>query len=162
MKMFTKNRLVFISIVISLVITCTSCKTESIQVHIFENLAECEAITLDAFTSVQITRADVPDGDQYLKGLTYTDFFACSYSSNELSFDLFAYAFPSQDVAKEYYQNVTGKENGGTATFSDVSGMTYYRRIAIMDNMAYSVYTTPADAETVIALLNEAFSVRIV
>lgn len=162
MKIFSKKRLIVILMIISLLVAYPSCRSQNVEVHMFADLVECKAMASTSSNNSHIAIFDSPDEDKYLDKLPYTDFFAFSYASEELQFELFAYEFANQGDAKQYYKNVTGKDYQGTITFSDVEGMIYYRRIVVKDNMAFTVYAEPSEAKNVIKFINERFSIKVV
>lgn len=139
-----------------------SCGPKDVEVYIFSDLSECHTIEIEKPNGVQVTSYDSPAGDQYIKELIYNDYYAFNYSSDEAQFDLFAYEFPDQATAQEYFKNATGTDTTKAVTFSDSQGLTTYRRVVISNNLAYSVLAKASDADAAIEIINQLFSEKIV
>jgi len=73
--------------------------------------------------------------------------------------EIFAYEFENWQNANEYFENVTGRHNENRMTFSDVSGMSEFRRVVLYDNKSYLVCSGVKDREKVIEILNSIFSI---
>ena len=157
-----KKQMLIMLISLSILIILSSCGAKKLEVNMFADLSECYAIELLETSDVQITLYDSPIEDEYIGNLEYANYYACHYLSSEVQFDLFAYEFYDQETAKQYFKNVTGKEDDRTVTYSDLEGFSSYRRIVISDNSVYSVYTAASDAEAVIEIINQIFSRKIV
>ena len=156
-----RNKHIVICITLFFLFSLCSCKNFELDVHIFSNIQECQSIEKVQDKSAVVTRYDSPIRDEYLKDLQFEDFYGCKYDSNDLKFELFAYAFPSNDVAMSYFENVTGKTNDPNPTFSSSSGMVSYIRVVVNENMAYTVNCKKEYEEKVIEFLNGCFSVDI-
>ena len=154
--------LLIVLITLSLMIAFCSCGPKDVEVYIFSDLSECRTIEIEKPNGVQVTSYDSPAGDQYIKELIYNDYYACNYSSAEVQFDLFAYEFPDQATAQEYFKNATGQDTTKTVTYLDSQGVTTYRRVVISNNLAYSVLAKASDADATIEIINQLFSEKIV
>ena len=161
MKISLKTLLIVL-ITLSLMNALCSCGPSNLEIHIFSALSECRAIKSEKLEGVQVTSYDSPAGDQYIKELIYNDYYACNYSSAEVQFDLFAYEFPDQATAQEYFKNATGQDTTKTVTYLDSQGVTTYRRVVIRNNLAYSVLAKASDADAAIEIINQFFSEKIV
>ena len=128
----------------------------------FSDLSECSAIEAENAEGVEITVYDSPDKDKYIKDLAYTNFYACTYSSAELQFHLFAYEFSDQATAQAYFANATGQDATRTPFYLDWRGLTTYERIVINNNLAYTVRAKASDRDAVIEIINRIFSEEII
>ena len=156
------RRLLILPFMLSLMIAFCSCGPKDFEVYIFSDLSECRTIEIEKPDGVQVTSYDSPAGDPYIKELIYNDYYACNYSSDEVRFDLFAYEFPDQATAQEYFKNATGKDTTKAVNFSDSQGLTTYRRVVISNNLAYSVLAKASDADASIEIINKVFSEKII
>lgn len=161
MRTILKKTLVVL-IALSLKITLCSCGPSNLEIYMFSDLSECRTIEAKELEGVQVTLYDSVANDKYIGNLKYADYYACNYSSAELQFDLFAYAFPDQVTAQAYFKNATGQDTTKTATYSISQGLTTYERIVISNNLAYSVRTQASDADAVIEILNQIFSEKVI
>ena len=105
-KKLVKKLLLFFLFIISL-LSFSSCKFPELNVRIFFDLEECNYMLYTNNADVKIY--DTPIKDKYLKKIEYKDFFACRYSSDELTFEIFSYEFADSASSDEYFENVTGK-----------------------------------------------------
>ena len=125
---------------------------------IFSDISEMETLASDE----RFDRYDNPSEDRKLDGLLYDVAVCGEYSSDELSFEIFAYEFESPDIAKQYFENVTGKViDDRDRMFNFVSGHTVFELIVVCNEKAYSVYTTTSQKEQLKAFLGEIFSVKV-
>lgn len=147
-----------IFLIFLLLLNLCSCKTSEIDVHIFSSIEECQGLK-DDDSEVKIYE-DTND-DKNLKNLEFQEFFGCKYSSDDLSFELFAYVFSNPETAMRYFVNKTGRTNNTNPTFLSSGGMSYYSRIVVSENKAYVVYCKNSDSEEVIKFINSRFSVDI-
>ena len=150
--------IVFLTILLLFLNLC-SCKTIEVDVHMFSSIEECQNIKSLKSNNVEIY--DFPTGDKYLKKLKFEEWFGCKYNSDDLTFELFAYVFSSNEHAMNYFQNVTGKVNDPNPTFLSSAGMSSYSRIVVSENKAYVVYCKKNAKENVIKFINSWFSVDI-
>ena len=109
------------------------------KTYIFRDISECENIATLNYPNGQINKYDTPNADKKLKGLSYENFFAADYTSDEVEFTIFAYVFKDVETAGKYFQNVTGKNNNGDKSFSTSLGMAFYENCVFVDNCAYRV-----------------------
>lgn len=130
-------------------------------IHIFSDLEECRKIVLDNDDGVIITEYELPDKDKYLKDLAYNNFFGCDYDGKDFNFELFAYEFEDDGIAKKYFTNITGKNSDLDTNFSSVSGMSFYRRVVIDGSKAYIVHASKKDAEKAVELINTVFTKKL-
>lgn len=151
------NKLVLFLIILLLLNLC-SCKTFEIDVHIFSSIEECQGLKAD---NAEVKIYEDTNDDKNLKNLEFQEFFGCKYSSDDLSFELFAYVFSNPETAMRYFANKTGRTNNTNPTFLSSGGMSYYSRIVVSENKAYVVYCKNSDGEEVIKFINSCFSVDI-
>lgn len=161
MNVLTKALLVALMI-LSLTITMSSCGPKDYEIYIFTELSECYALEDKQSEEIQITVYDSPEKDKDLRNLVYTECYACNYSSSELQFDLFAYEFPTQETAKKYFKNATGKDTTEIFNYSGSKGLSSFRLIVIKDNLAYSIHTRASDEEKATSVINQLFSEKII
>lgn len=157
------KKLTIILVLLSTVITLCSCKPKDVEVYIFTDLSECQAIESDQFTNAQVTVYDSPSNDKYIKDLDYSNFYACNYSSAQMHFELFAYEFPDSETAQAYFRNATGQAGNKTVNYLISEGLfsQTHHRIVCSKNLAYSIYTNPSDADAVANYINHIFSEKI-
>lgn len=156
-----KKLLICVLVPIFLLSGCENSNKSSYDLHIFSKIEECQNIQNSKFHNIDIKIYDSPEEDENLKELKYREFFACKYTLDDLTFELFAYVFEENNIAINYFKNVTGKENNLNPTFSDNSGMFSYRRIVISDNKAYLVSCRKKDKENVLKLINSSFTEQV-
>ncbi len=139
-----------------------SCALHEPQARIFSAIDECKTIEQRKSLDTVITVYNTPDKDKYIKDLAYSNFYGYNYTSNDLSFDFFAYTFPTVENADSYFENVTKEDNPFISNFSSVgNSFNRYYRVVVSKENAYIVHTNTSDSEEVIALLNSMFSEEI-
>ena len=132
------NGVIKLLLIFLLLFSLCSCKTIEIDVHMFSNIKECQVIeSLNDNANVKIIAS--PDEDKYFKDLQFQNFFGCEYTSDDLTFELFAYEFSNADMAMSYFENSTGKGEDPNSTFCDSTGMLWFKRIVVKENKAYAV-----------------------
>ena len=134
---------------------------EEIDIHIFSDINECQNITNLKSDNADVEIYDFPKKDKNIKKLKYQEFFGCKYTSDDFSFELFAYEFSSVDMAMSYFINFTGKENDPNPTFCDSSGMFWFERIVVKENKAYAVRCKKEYKDKMIELINSCFKEEI-
>ncbi len=128
----------------------------------FSTMQECQDIVSLMTDSVDVKVYCPEDkNDEYLSDLTFEQFFGCYYISDDLSFEIFAYTFPSEQYAVNYFAYVTGKNNVPNPSFSDNTGLKSFRRIVVCENKAYALYCQKADKEKAVDFINGIFSDKI-
>lgn len=152
-------RLIASCIAVLLIFGLCSCQFTEAEFHIFASIEECESISTENSVDTEVTIFKSIEEDPYLKELEFLAWFGCEYSSEKLSFELFAYEFLSNDIAMDYFENVTGKDNDPNPTFLDSSGNKYFSRIVVSENKAYIVTCEKTQKDALIAFLNSHFSV---
>ena len=161
---YEKISLISIAFLILLMVSSlllSSCQIPNIEVYIFTDLNECSNIKDLTYSAEKIREYENPNGDKYLKELVYTDFYAASYESEELSFEIFAYEFDSAESAQKYFNNVTGKNVSLDTNFSSSKGMGEFRLVVIDQKYAYTVTSSSKEAEILKKSLCEIFSKNI-
>ena len=138
-----------------------SCKDIEPDLHIFSNMEDCKNIENLKSEDAKVKIYDSPKVDKDLKKLVYQDFFGCEYKSDDFSFELFAYVFENDDIAMDYFENVTGKVNDPNPTFLNSAGMFTYERIVINYNKAYRLTCKNTNKEKVIEFINICFSTEV-
>ncbi|MBQ6825744.1 MAG: hypothetical protein IJP34_03680 [Clostridia bacterium] len=152
-----KNAVALILIVFSL----SACAGLGIKVYIFADISECQNIITYKAEDAKIEIYESPSEDKYLKGLQYKEFFACKYVAEDFEFRIFAYQFIDSDICKEYFKNFTGNNSDDNINFSGVKGITYYYRMVMYDDKAYTIYTSPKDSDKVENFIADMFSVEV-
>ena len=138
-----------------------SCLNVRVDYYIFSNIDECYNISNLAYAEAQIIRYEDTSDDKYLKNLTYKEFYAGTYKSKELNFEIFAYEFYDSESAKSYFKNVTGVNTEFDATFLGSKGMIYYSLVVIDGNCAYFVLAPRNQSEILNKSLGDIFSKKI-
>ena len=156
-----KRNVAVIMLAITLLLFC-SCDGSNMNVCIFNDIQECNNIDTNKDKGVSVQIMETPDLDIYLGDIAYEDFYGCNYVSSEFNFRLFAYEFIHIAAANEYFHSVTGKTNTLDKHFSDVAGITEFRRIVLNQNRVFVIYTTPSQADNVIEFINSVFTENIV
>ena len=136
----------------------SACVEIELDLHMFSDIEECQKISSLKSETADIQIYDSPEKDKELKELQYSEYFGCNYKSDEMSFEIFAYEFDSNDVAMDYFKNLTGKGTDTNPTFLDSSGMNSFCRIIVDGDKAYSVYCTNSERDKVIDYINNCFS----
>ena len=150
--------------ILTLVICCgmlSSCENRVPDIYIFENISECENIEEYKSDDAVVTIYDIPTDDKNLDDLEYDSFYAASYESDELDFEIFAYEFVDSDSAKEYFSKKTGIESVYSTMFLTSGGMTKYDIIVIDESRAYYAETSKEDEEDMNQLLSRVFSKKL-
>lgn len=148
------------SLILMLIIFC-SCGVETIHVKIFSEISECENIDALKSESAIIEIYDTTKKDYSLHDLVASDFYGCNYEDSDLQFELFAYVFFSEEEAKKYFANVTGKKSDLDINFSDSIGADYYRRVVIYGKSAYWVKSKKEYSDKINDFINQCFSIEI-
>lgn len=148
-------------VVFLILLNLCSCKTENLDIHMFANLEECQRIKNMVIDNAEVIIYTSPVKDEFLKELEFREWFGCEYVSENLSFELLAYEFSNNDIAMTYFKNATGKKNDPNPTFCDSTGMRYFTRIVVVDNMAYTICCKKSNKENVVEFLNSWFTVDV-
>lgn len=144
-----------------IVFSATSCHSPNMDFYIFSDITECESITQLNYQNSEVIKYDTPINDEYVKELTYLNSYAAQYSSTTLQFELYAYEFESAEVAKQYFQNATGKNDGKSTTFLLSSGIKKSELVVIDENRAYFAFTSRTQTGEMRKALSEIFSVKL-
>ena len=123
----------------------------------FSDIGECHAIENLNHNNADIKIYASTDQDRYIKDLQFQHYFGCRYTSDELSFELFAYEFSNDDTAMLYFKNLTGKDIDPNPTFCDSSGMYWFKRIVVKENKAYAIHCKKEHKDKTIELINSCF-----
>ncbi|MBQ2972148.1 MAG: hypothetical protein IJE16_06335 [Ruminococcus sp.] len=151
-------------IILMLVICCSmlsSCENRVPDIYIFENISECENIEEYKSDDAVVTTYDTPNADKNFDDLEYDSFYASSYESDELDFEIFVYEFVDSDSAKEYFSKETGIEPVYSTMFLASGGMTKYDIIVIDESRAYYAETSKEDEEDLNLFLSRVFSKKL-
>ena len=138
-----------------------SCSSVSMEFYVFSDIAECINIHNLPYGDAVITEYDSPAKDKYLGQIRYDNFYAAQYSSEKLSFEIYAYEFKSPDDAQQYFTNVTGKTHSAATNFSESKGMGSYRLVVIDSEKAYIATTSADQSEQLKQCLGSVFSKKI-
>ena len=138
-----------------------SCGQGSLDFYIFDNISECEKIQHLEYKAGKLTKYDNPKSDKYLKELSYNDFFAAKYESDEVEFEIYAYVFDSKQTSEQYFKNSTGKGDNLEINFLASKGLTSCKITVISGERAYTVLGSRSQFETIKKLLGENFSVKL-
>ena len=132
-------KIMTICMMLLLTLSLCACGPRGIDVNMFADMDECLSIESIKADEAKVEIFDPAEKDKNLKKLEVEESFGCKYSSDDFTFKLYAYIFPDSDSAMKYFENETGKDRDPNPTFSDVSGMSQYRRITVSENKAYIV-----------------------
>ena len=166
-KMKKSVRIIILSILLLIsVVFLEACVNFHIgaEFYIFENLDELENIENSFQKYGTVNRYDSPAKDKYLKDLSFVDSYAAYYECEEFEFEIFAYEFLDKDVSKEYFDNVTGKDQAFDVNFSRHSGITILSKteMTIIDHeKAYTMIYKSKYNEDIDNFLSENFTLRL-
>ncbi|MBQ4585481.1 MAG: hypothetical protein IJA82_04675 [Clostridia bacterium] len=138
-----------------------SCNFARFNYYIFDDISECENITKTEYTNAKLSRYDTPINDNNLGNLEYLEFFGGCFSSDEIEFEIFAYEFQCINDAQKYFKNVTDMDSDSNSAVSIYSHNFKTRIIVTHFECAYLVKTPSSDANAVLDLLNDTFSVHV-
>lgn len=126
--------------------------------YIFKDISECEKIVENKSDDAVVTVMESPDGDKYLKDLSYDAFWGCEYEAEELDFTLYAYVFSDHTAACRYFQKITGKRDDRDKNYSFSWQMGSPRTILLSDNRVCVVYTSHEHETATYDYLNAIFT----
>lgn len=152
---------VICSLLINICIFNSACSPKEISFYIFENIKECATLETQKTKESYITLYDSPSKDKNLNDLKYDEFYAGKYSSDELSFEIFAYQFIDSDNAKIYFKNNTGIETNLDTHYLASGGISKYNVIVIDNKNAYCINTKKSQANELMLYLSEVFSKKL-
>ena len=138
-----------------------SCGPGSLDFYIFDDISECEKIQHLEYEVGRLTKYDNPKSDENLKELSYNDFFAAKYESDEVEFEIYAYVFDSKQTSQQYFKNSTGKDDNLEINFLASKGLKFCKITVISGERAYTVLGSRSQFETIKKLLGEIFSVKL-
>lgn len=161
-KIFICATVLITGLILVLVFTGTLKPQSNININIFSSANDCTALETMASGDINIERFSSPLKDSSSKGLKYNAFYGCNYTSKEVSFILFAYEFVDSNEAKEYYKTETGKNTTNDFGFSDVKGLTQFRRIVVYHEKAYLLETSKDNIDEAISIINNIFDIELV
>ena len=161
-----KKLSVFIAFAFILVSSAVSCFPGKPNIYIFNDISECENISFLKYENSILYRYENPSSDTYLRKLSYVEYFAARYESDELEFEIFAYVFENSETAMQYFENVTGKNDNLSVNFSISSGVGLLgvssSEIVVIDGKcAYTVFTPRNQLEETKRALGEIFSKKL-
>lgn len=130
--------------------------------YIFSDISECENIIQKKSEDATIEKYDMPDKDKNLKDLQYSAFFAAKYSSSELTFEIFAYEFQSEEEAQQYFERTARVNSDRTTNFLEWGNLRSNHIVVVDQKNAYLVNATRKDAEKLKTFLGEVFSKQII
>ena len=141
-----------------LLLNLCACRNHEINFRIFANIEECQKINSFKSEYADVEIYDSPARDKHLNNLEFLEWFGCKYTSEDCTFEIFAYEFLDSGIAMAYFKNVTGKEHNPNPTFSQSTGLRFYESIVVSGNRAYSIYGNKYDKANIIEFLNNWFS----
>lgn len=145
-----------------LLISFFSCGFRKMDYYIFKDIEECEKIFSMNYDNAKFNHYETAENDEHLGALKYDTFFAGEFRSDELNFEIFAYQFDSDESAKSYFENVTGKSSSGLmSNFSHSGGITESQIVVIDSDRAYSIIMPTSEVESVQKMLEDVFSVKL-
>lgn len=131
------------------------------SVYIFSDISECNNL-IEQETDAKMETYDSPSKDKNVADLEYEKFFGGTYSSSQLTFEIFAYEFSSERTAKQYFYNETGKESERDENYSrSLGGFGKFRMIVISGKNAYVAYTERDTIEVLMKILENTFTKQI-
>ena len=164
--MITKKRALWIVVglfvaMFAIAFVLNSIEPKPVNVWIFDDISECEAITQLSYEDAELVKYETPTADKHLKNLSYSRFFAAEYKSKEVEFEIFAYEFNDFASAQKYFENVTGIDGSSVSNFVISSGMTRSEIVVLDNERAYTVLTSRADLKETERALGELFSKKL-
>ncbi|MBO5879276.1 MAG: hypothetical protein J6Q68_01825 [Clostridia bacterium] len=132
-----------------------------VDYYIFENIEECEKIETLNFTEQKITKYENPEKDKNLKSLQYEAFYGAKYESQELTFEIFAYEFATEEDAAAYFKNSSARKATDKSTFAGSRHAFSADFQVIYYNRVYSVRTTNKHMQAAKDALGTIFSIKI-
>ena len=136
-------------------------QNKDVPIDMFSSIEECQQIEANKEDDATVTFLSTGD-DKHLDGLTPLMSYNCHYTSDTMSFELFAYNFATMEDADAYFENVTGKSNNPAVTFLRSGGMSSYRCIAMDHEKVYCFICPNSCRNEVDVYVNNCFSETIV
>ena len=143
------------------IVLLMSCGPKRINFYIFDNIHECEGFQHLKYKGGKFTQYENPKSDKYLKELTYNDFFAADYKSDEVKFEIYAYVFDSKETSQQYFRNSTGKNDDQEINFLASAGLTSCKITVIDCEKAYTIVGPSYQFETIKKIIGEVFTVKL-
>lgn len=130
---------------------------KDLPIDMYATMNECQKIETNKEENATVVCLTTND-DPYLKGLTPMQFYGYTYTSDTMTFKLFAYEFATTEDAAAFFENVTGKSKNPAVTFSRSSGLSTHRCI-VMDHENVYCYISPKRFHNkVTTYVNDCFS----
>lgn len=143
------------------VFTLTACASLPTDYYMFFDITECPLLELYLPEGATVNRLHARDEDEAVAKLSIGSSYAIDVKCEEWEARLFAYSFPSEDQAKAYFRQVTGKESSYDTNYSAVRGMTRCRMVVIDGKNAYQVSTSARSVTEVNQWLKNSFSLKL-
>lgn len=139
----------------------TALNHANVEIYVFEDISECQALeTLDKVDGAFIRYQDTAK-DKHLADLEFTSYFAGEYSCKQYHFQIFAYEFCDVSNAKEYFNNVAGKNTDElNRNFSLSSGIINSELVVLYDARAYRVHFPTNNLLEITQILEDIFSLK--
>ena len=103
---------------------------------VFSSITEFEdIINSNGFEKLTVEK------DKHIKSLVYTEKAEFKFKAGKKTYKTYAYVFPDETGAQQYFKNVTGKNGDyGISSFSQSSNFYFYTRLIVYkDNKAYKI-----------------------
>ena len=162
-KLFVITCVVLFGIVVLAVFIHSICtakdRLNSTDLDMFATIEECQQLETKKEAGAEIYSVDF---DYALKDLMPIRSYCCQYTSDNMSFQLYAYEFAAEADAAAYFENETGKDNQPVVTFSAVSNPLNYNCIVRDHEKVYRYYCQTIWRDAVTAYINDCFSVDLI
>lgn len=143
------------------VVTLSSCGVnKGREYYIFTDINECLNFESTA-EIIKVEKYDSTEKDEKIMGLRYNNFYGAKIECSNYQFEIFAYEFENDDIARQYFEVVSGKTYSSESAFFGSGGITSYALVVVDVNKAYKINTTSGDIEKVKVLLANVFSKKI-
>lgn len=133
----------------------------STDLDMFATFEECQQIEANKEAGATVYLAS-PEYDYALKDLAPVSCYGCDYTSDTMSFQLFAYEFATEEDAAAYFENETGKDDQPAVTYLNSGNPLNFRSIVKDHEKVYRYYCLAKYRDEVTAYVNDCFSVDLI
>ena len=128
--------------------------------YIFQKIEECSNLA-SYENDATVTFYNDPKQDNKYQGQPLLSFVGIDYQSQTMCFTLYAYVFENNDMAKQYYVNVTGQAYDNDYYVLKSGGTTHYQIVVAFENKAYRLETKNQYIKSIDSMLAERFSIKL-
>ena len=138
---------------------------DNLKITVFSDIEECQLIEKagndEDATVIKISN---PSNDKlYDEKFAYKEFWAIQYTSSECSFEIYAYEFENEDIAKAYFEEFVSNGGSKDSSFHSISGINYGQQTVYQNERAYTIYASShKNLKEAVALVNNCFSVELI